>query len=55
MVDSEVGEVCGGSAHEVAVASSVDVGDKLSSMSHAQISCVMGSQWELNVAGSRSQ
>ena len=34
VVESEVGEVCGGSAHEAAVVSSVDAGDELGSMSH---------------------
>ena len=55
VVESEVGEVCSGSADEAAVASSVDVGDELGSTSRTRISCVMGSQWELNAAGSRFQ
>ena len=50
-----IGGICVGSAHEAAVVSSVDAGVKLGSTSHMQISFVMGSQWELNAAGSRSQ
>ena len=34
VVESEVGEVCSGSACKAAVVSSVDVGDKLDSTSH---------------------
>ena len=55
VVESEVGGVCHGSAGEAAVASSVDVGDELGSTSRSRIPCVMGSQWELNAAGSRFQ
>ena len=55
MVDATIGGVCSGSVCEVAVALSVDAGDDLGSMSHACIPCVMGSQWELNAVGSRSQ
>ena len=55
VVESGVGGVCGGSADEAAVASSVDVGDEFGSTSRSRTSCVMGSQWELNAAGSRFQ
>ena len=55
MVDATIGGVCSGSVHEAAVMSSVDAGDDLGSMSHVCIPYVMGSQWELNAVGSRSQ
>ena len=55
VVESEVGEDCGGSVHKVVVMSSVDADDKFGSTSCSRTSCVMGSQWELNAAGSRSQ
>ena len=43
VVESEVGGVCGGSVHKVVVASSVDAGDKFSSTSRSQTSCVIPS------------
>ena len=55
VVESEVGEVCGGSVCKAAVTLSVDVGDEFGSTSRSRTSCVMGSQWELNAAGSRFQ
>ena len=55
VVGSEVGEVCHGSARKAAVMLSVDAGDELGSTSHVQISCVMGSQLELNAIGSKFQ